>query len=147
MKLPAHLGLAGAYAARGEDRGQATAFVVGVLAALWLFAGIVVDGGLALSGKAHALDLAQEAARTGAQQLDVDRLRSNDDVRLVRGKATQAATAYVTAAGDSGRVAVRGDEITVHVTHHQRTQILTLIGVRVLTVTANATVRAERANP
>ncbi|MCQ6246176.1 hypothetical protein EC608_010695 [Streptomyces malaysiensis subsp. malaysiensis] len=118
-----------------------------MVAALWLFTGIVIDGGLALAGKAQALDVAQEAARTGAQQLDIGRLRSTQDVRLLTGKAARAAAAYVTATGDLGQAKVRGDEVTVKVTHRQPTQILQLVGVRTLTVTAHATVRAERANP
>jgi hypothetical protein len=52
----------------------------------------------------------------------------------------------VSATGDTGSATVRGDEVTVHVTHHQRAQILQLVGMRTLTVTAHATVRAERAN-
>ncbi|MFT9479753.1 pilus assembly protein TadG-related protein [Streptomyces sp. Mo3] len=131
-------------AVKNADGGQATAFMVGVAAALWLFAGIVVDGGLALAGKARALDVAQEAARTGAQQLDIARLRTADDVRLLHGKAAQAAASYITATGDTGTAAVHGDEVTVYVTHHQRAQILQLVGVRTLTVTGHATVRAER---
>ncbi|MEU6572556.1 pilus assembly protein TadG-related protein [Streptomyces sp. NPDC046805] len=133
--------------AAGDDRGQATAFVVGVFAALWLFAGIVVDGGLALAGKAQALDAAQEAARTGAQQLDVGRLRRSDEVRLVRDKAAAAARVYVASTGDSATASVKGEAVTVHVTHHQRTQILQLIGLRTLTVHATATAQAERATP
>ncbi|WP_060954419.1 pilus assembly protein TadG-related protein [Streptomyces hygroscopicus] len=147
MKLSAPLRFGRETVATDKDRGQVTAFVIGVVAALWLFAGIVVDGGLALAGKARALDVAQEAARTGAQQLDVGRLRSADDIRLSHGKATRSATSYVVATGDTGRATVRGDEVTVWVTHHQRAQILRVIGVRTLTVTARATARAERANP
>jgi hypothetical protein len=37
--------------------------------------------------------------------------------------------------------------VTVEVTHHQRMQILQLIGVRTLTVHATATAHAERATP
>ncbi|MER6091294.1 pilus assembly protein TadG-related protein [Streptomyces bluensis] len=131
----------------GDDRGQVTAFVVGVFAALWLLAGIVVDGGLALAGKARALDVAQEAARTGAQQLDVGRLRRGDEVRLVRDKAAAAARAYVASTRDSATASVKGEAVTVHVTHHQRTQILQLIGLRTLTVHATGTAHAERAAP
>ncbi|MFD7712136.1 TadE/TadG family type IV pilus assembly protein [Streptomyces sp. NPDC059786] len=138
---------AGARLTAGDDRGQVTAFVVGVFAALWLFAGIVVDGGLALAGKAQALDAAQEAARTGAQQLDVGQLRRGGDVRLVHDKAAAVARAYVASTGDSGTASVRGDAVTVRVTHHQRTQILQLIGLRDLTVHATGTAHAERAVP
>ncbi|MEV0093716.1 pilus assembly protein TadG-related protein [Streptomyces sp. NPDC050738] len=128
-----------------DDRGQVTAFVVIAVAGLWLLAGIVVDGGLALASKARALDVAQEAARTGAQQLDVGRLRESDRVRLLQGKAEQAAMTYVAGTRDKGSATVRGDRVTVRVTHRQPTQVLQLIGVSELTVSADASVRAQRA--
>ncbi|MER6062410.1 Tad domain-containing protein [Streptomyces sp. NPDC001792] len=130
-----------------DDRGQVTAFVVCVFAAMWLFAGIVVDGGLALAGKVQALDVAQEAARTGAQQLDIGRLRRGEEVRLVRDKAEAAARAYVASTGDSATATVKSEAVTVHVTHHQRTQILQLIGLRTLTMHATSTAHAERTTP
>ncbi|MFZ3555834.1 pilus assembly protein TadG-related protein [Streptomyces sp. BH055] len=129
------------------DRGQVTAFVAGVLLGLWLFAGIVVDGGLALAAKAQALDIAQEAARTGAQQLDVAGLRGANTIRLRQQAAAATARTYVTGKGASGTVTVKGADVTVHVTQHQRAQILQLIGVRTLTLTANATAHAERVTP
>ncbi|MEV0112552.1 pilus assembly protein TadG-related protein [Streptomyces sp. NPDC050844] len=147
MKLLRQLHVGFAQLAADPDRGQVTTFVVAVVLALWLFAGIVVDGGLALAGKARALDVAQEAARTGAQQLDIGRLRGGDDIRLVQGRAATTAKAYVASTGDAGTATVRGDEVTVHVTHHQRAQILQLVGVRTLTVRAQATAQAERATP
>ncbi|MGV4923698.1 Tad domain-containing protein [Streptomyces sp. BHT-5-2] len=142
-----HLACVRAGFVQGDDRGQATAFVVGVVAALWLFAGIVVDGGLALAGKARALDVAQEAARSGAQQLDVGQLRHHDEVRLVRAEAARAARAHVASAGDSGSAMVRGNAVTVHVTHRYHPQILQLVGLRTLTLHATATSHAERATP
>ncbi|MFF4501613.1 pilus assembly protein TadG-related protein [Streptomyces sp. NPDC001401] len=145
--LRAHLVQVCARMMAGDDRGQVTAFVVGVFAALWLFAGIVVDGGLALAGKTQALDVAQEAARTGAQQLDIGQLRRGGDVRLVRDQAAAAARAYVASTGDTGSASVKGDGVTVRVTHHQRTQILQLIGLRTLTVHASGTAHAERTTP
>ncbi|WP_199550354.1 TadE/TadG family type IV pilus assembly protein [Streptomyces sp. N35] len=146
MKLPGVL-TARLRAARDDDRGQVLAFVVIVLAGLWLFVGIVVDGGLALSAKVRAMDVAQEAARTGAQQIDLEELRRHERVQLVAGRAKSEAGAYVAAAGSTGTVAVKSNEITVHVTHRQRTQVLQLIGIRNLTVTAEATAQAQQAEP
>ncbi|QRX91160.1 pilus assembly protein TadG-related protein [Streptomyces noursei] len=146
-RLRTHLTNVRARLNHGDDRGQATAFVIGVMAALWLFAGIVVDGGLALAGKARALDVAQEAARSGAQQLDAGRLRDRHEVRLLRAEATRAAHAYVVSAGDSGGALVRGNAVTVEVTHRYRTQILQLVGLRSLTLHATATSHAERTSP
>ncbi|WP_338672605.1 pilus assembly protein TadG-related protein [Streptomyces sp. SCSIO 30461] len=130
-----------------DDRGQLTPFAVGVIAALWLFAGIVVDGGLALAAKAQALDTAQEAARVGAQQLDVGRLRRGSQVRLLKQRAAAAARAHIASTGDTGTASVRSDAVTVHVTHHQSTQVLQLIGLRTLTVHATGSARAERLTP
>ena len=76
-----------------DDRGQVVVAVAGGVVVLWLFAGIVIDGGLALAAAARAQDVAQEAARTGAQQVDVHRLR-NGTVRLrtAQAKPTRDAT-------------------------------------------------------
>ncbi|MFF3517379.1 TadE/TadG family type IV pilus assembly protein [Streptomyces sp. NPDC002573] len=130
-----------------DDRGQVTVFVVCVFAALWLFAGIVVDGGLALAAKTQALDAAGEAARIGTQQLDIGQLRRANQVRLLREKAAAAARTYIASTGDTGTASVQGDAVTVHVTHHQRTQILQLIGLRTLSVHATGTAHAERPTP
>lgn len=138
---------AGIRRAAGDDRGQVTAFVVGVFAVLWLFAGIVVDGGLALAGKARALDVAQEAARTGAQQLDIGQLRRGGEVRLVQNRAAAEARAYVASTGDTATASAKGNTVIVDVTHHQRTQLLRLIGLHTLTVHASGTAHAERATP
>ncbi|MEU7642107.1 pilus assembly protein TadG-related protein [Streptomyces sp. NPDC039016] len=146
-RLRAHLAVIRAKVVQGDDRGQVTAFVVGVVAALWLFAGIVVDGGLALAGKARALDVAQEAARSGAQQLDVGRLRSHHEAWLVHGEAARAARAYVASAGDTAVASVKGNAITVRVSHRYHPQILQLVGVRTLTVHATAMSHAERTTP
>lgn len=105
---------------------------------------IVVDGGLALAAKAQALDVAQEAARTGAQQLDIARLRSADEVRLQTARAAAAARHHVAATGDTGTAHVQADAVTVEVTHRQPTQILQLVGLRTLTVHATGTAHAQR---
>jgi hypothetical protein len=126
-----------------DDRGQVTAFVVGVLLGLWLFTGLVVDGGLALAAKVRTMDAAQEAARTGAQQLDVDALRENQSSRLNPGQAAQAARDYIAATGDTARVRVAGDTVTVHVTHHLRTQVLQLAGLGELTIAATGSAHAQ----
>ncbi|TXC95239.1 Tad domain-containing protein [Streptomyces sp. ISID311] len=146
-RLRAHLARVRAGFANGDDRGEVTAFVVCLVAALWLFAGIVVDGGLALAGKTRAMDVAQEAARSGAQQLDIGHLRHHNDIRLVRADAARAARAYVTSVKDSGSASVKANAVTVQVTHRYRTQILQLIGVRTLTLHVSGTAHAERATP
>ncbi|MEU7314906.1 pilus assembly protein TadG-related protein [Streptomyces sp. NPDC007083] len=117
--------------------------VAGGVVVLWLFAGIVIDGGLALAAAARAQDVAQEAARTGAQQLDVNQLR-NGTVRLRTAQAEADARRYVASSGDSGTASARQGKVTVQVTHRQPTQILKLIGKHTLTARASATAHAQR---
>ncbi|MFI7245198.1 pilus assembly protein TadG-related protein [Streptomyces qinglanensis] len=126
-----------------EDRGQVVVAVAGGVVVLWLFAGIVIDGGLALAAAARAQDIAQEAARTGAQQVDVDQLR-HGTVRLRTAQAEANARRYVASSGDSATVSARQDKVTVRVTHRQPTQILKLIGKHTLTARASATAHAQR---
>lgn len=126
-----------------DDRGQVTAFVAVVVLGLWLFTGIVVDGGLALAAKTRAWDNAQEAARTAAQHLDLAALRRDHIVRLDPERARQAARTYLTATGGTPRVHIEGDTVTVHLTHHLDTQVLQLAGLKQLTITATATATAR----
>lgn len=130
---------------RGSDEaGQITAMVVVCTAGLLLFTGLVLDGGLALAGKVDAADAAQEAARSGSQQIDLAQLRATRHVRLDRQRAAEAALRYVQATGDKGRVFVSGDRVTVTVTHRQRTQILSLVGLDELVTTATAIAQPEQ---
>ena len=126
------------------DAGQVTAVVVVSVAGLFLFAGLVIDGGLALAGKVRAADTAQEAARVACQQVDLPYLRATHRMRLNEAAASRAAYARVTAEGDTARVTVMGDEAQVTVTHLQRTQVLSLAGLKTLTTTASATAHIER---
>jgi putative Flp pilus-assembly TadE/G-like protein len=126
------------------DSGRITAFVAVMIAGLLLCAGLVLDGGLALAAKTDALDAAQEAARAGAQALDVAAARGLGPTTVDPAKGRQAASNSLAAAGYRGVVTVTGARVTVEVTHRQRTQILTLAGVSEITVTATATAEAQR---
>jgi hypothetical protein len=127
-----------------DDSGQATVFVVVCVAGLFMFAGLVIDGGLALAGKVRAADTAQEAARAACQQVDLPTLRATQRMRLDVAAASAVARGRVAALGDTARVRVTVDRVQVSVTHRQRTQVLSLIGLDTLTTTASATARIER---
>jgi Flp pilus assembly protein TadG len=124
--------------ARRED-GHVTAFVVVMMSALLLVAGLVLDGGLALMAKVRAINEAQEAARAGAQQLDLATYRGTGGVVLVPDRAAAAARTYLAATGNpdaaSAVVTVTGNRVAVTVTRHQRTQLLSMLGLGSLTVT------------
>ncbi|MBC9718018.1 hypothetical protein H9Y04_36345 [Streptomyces sp. TRM66268-LWL] len=127
-----------------DDAGQVSAMVVVMVAGLFLFAGLVLDGGLALAGKVRAADTAQEAARAACQAVDLEYLRSTQELRLDEPRARAAAQARVSAAGDSGTVHITADTATVEVTHRQPMQILSLIGISTLTTRAQASAHIER---
>src|SRR4029077_13727983 len=61
---------------RRSDSGQVTVFVVGIMAALLVLAGLVVDGGDVLAARQVAMENAQAAARAGAQAISLSAYRS-----------------------------------------------------------------------
>src|SRR5690348_17462140 len=98
------------------DRGHVTAFVILLVLAALLVAGLVLDGGLALSAKAQALDTAQEAARAGAQQLDLTLYRTQGIAQLDPARAAAAAQAWLKSAGIDGQATATTTTVTVTVT-------------------------------
>ncbi|HEY3943303.1 MAG TPA: hypothetical protein VGL60_12595 [Acidimicrobiales bacterium] len=129
------------------ESGMVTAFVVIFTAALIVMAGLVLDGGLALSAKVQAIDDAQAAARAGAQAIDIPSYRATGQITLDPTQATTDAEHYLAAAGHTGTVEVNGEQVTVTVTINQPTQILSLAGIGHLTVSGTGTATAEQANP
>jgi hypothetical protein len=124
--------------------GFVTAFTVIMVAALLALAGLVFDGGRALAGRVTALDEAQEAARVGAQQIDLPTFRATGTAVLDDNAATTAAEAYLASTGDTGTATVNGNAVTVTVTHLQPTEILSMIGIGSFTEHATATATAEQ---
>lgn len=118
------------------DSGQITAFVLVLTSTLVMMAGLVFDGGLVLSARARALGQAQEAARAGAQAIDLQAYRSRGLLVLDPVRARTAAQAYLTAANADGQVSINGQYVTVAIHHRQRTQILSAIGLTSLSVRA-----------
>jgi hypothetical protein len=131
-----------------EDRGSITAFVAVVAFALVMVAGMAYDGGRVLVAHQAARNDAEQAARVGAQQIDLTHLRQTNEPRLDPAEAASAAQAYLAEAGSSGTVAVDGASVTVTVTRVQ--PLLILPGAdRVITVreTATAVEDAEEVGP
>lgn len=127
-----------------DDRGQVTAFVVVMVGALILCAGLVIDGGLTLAGRVRATDEAQAAARAGAEEIDLAAYRQSGTVMLDPAQTTDAAERYLATTGDAGQVTVVGDTVTVSVESTQATQILGIAGLHSFTVSASATATAVR---
>jgi hypothetical protein len=125
------------------DAGQITAFVVVMMAALILLAGLVLDGGLTLAARERALGEAQEAARAGAQAINLAVYRQDGKLVLAPGEAVADARAYLAGIGASGAASVTGNVVTVTVTIVQPMQILDAAGLSAITVHATAAATPE----
>ncbi len=126
------------------DAGVVTAFTVVFVTALILVAGLVLDGGLALAAKVRAIHTAEEAARAGAQAVDLAGYRADGRVRLDPAGARQRAQAFLTAAGATGTVVVTGTRVTVTVHATVHTQLLSLAGLGRLEVSGVGAAEAVR---
>lgn len=129
--------------ARG-DEGQITVFVVVMTAALILVAGLVLDGGLTLATRERALGEAQQAARAGAQGINLAAYRQTGILILDPAQAATDARSYLAATGYQGSVQVTGNVVTVEVTATQRMQILDAAGLGAVTVHAAASAAPQR---
>ncbi|AHH98542.1 pilus assembly protein TadG-related protein [Kutzneria albida] len=129
---------------REDENGRVTAFVVITVAAALLFAGLVLDGGLALAAKVRAAGEAQEAARSGAQEIDLAAYRATGTLRLLPQQAGAAARSHLAAAGHIGTVSVAGNTVNVTVTVSQPTQLLGLVGIGSITVTGTGQAQPQR---
>jgi len=123
------------------DRGAATVWAILLVAVVGLLSGAVLDGGNAMATKVAALDVAQQAARAGANALDLQTLRQTGQVHLDPPAADAAARAFLAEAGISAAdatVTTTPTEVTVTVTRTEPTLLLQAAGVATLTVTATA---------
>jgi hypothetical protein len=121
-----------------DDRGSATGWALLTVLVVALLAGAVLDGGNAMAARVQALDIAQQAARSGANQLDLAALRNSGLVRLDPAGAQTAARQFLAQAGATGTVIATTTEVTVTVTRAQPTLLLQAVGVGAITVAATA---------
>lgn len=123
---------------RTNDSGQATAFLIVMASALLLLVAFVFDIGAALAERNRNIHIAQEAARAGAQQIDLAAYRDDGTVSLDPAAATSAAEAFLTDAGVQGFATVDGNVVTVTA---ETTFVFRLlpVGARTASGTAGAT--------
>ncbi|WP_336921821.1 pilus assembly protein TadG-related protein [Aquipuribacter sp. SD81] len=88
----------------GGDRGSTTLFVVVLMVALLLAAGLVTDGAGRVQALQRADTVAAEAARAAGQELDAARAVQGDPGVLDTARAAAAARAHLAAAGVEGSV-------------------------------------------
>lgn len=90
--------------------------------------GLVLDGGRALDAKLAAARAAQQAARSGADQLSQASIRSGGNA-VADQAAANAAQKYLAAAGEHGSVHINGSTVTVTVTGSVAPRVLSAFGV------------------
>lgn len=129
---------------RRSQRGSATVFLLGFAAVLMVGAGLVVDGGLALNKRSQLTDDAEQAARSGANAIDVDTLRGTGVLAVDPDKATAVATDFLSQRGYTNiSVVVNGNEVSTSAEASVDTAILSLVGINTFTVRGDATATPE----
>jgi hypothetical protein len=115
----------------GDDRGLASIAAVMLIVVVLAGATLVFDGGRALVAQRQIINVAEAAARAGAATADRHGLQ--------QGPATDAATAYVDAAGipdsDVMAITVTDQRVTVTLQAHRTGVFTSLLGNPTITVT------------
>lgn len=112
------------------EAGFVSLYVVVITVGLLAMAGLVIDGGNALAAREQATDVAQQAARAGADALSPESLRGSPTGLTASPAAAQAAANRVLdTAGVTGTVEVDGADVSVTVVVHKDTTILSAFGV------------------
>ncbi len=130
----------------GGDDGVASVVLVLLAGAFLALAGLVWDGGRAITARQQAADLAEQAARAGADDLDVSAARATGADRIDPAGAIAAACRYVAvAAPGAGCLAdATPAAVTVAVTTRTPTAVLGIVGIPSLTTHGHATASAVR---
>ena len=119
-----------------DERGVVSTFLAVIALAMLMAAGLAIDGGRKVNALLEASHLADNAARAGAQAVDLDTLRTTGDLRLLPDQAVSRASGYLTNLGHTGEITVVGDTVTVTVS---LTVDPVLLPIGLITVTATET--------
>jgi len=125
-----------------RDDGSISVFFAVFAIALLLAVGLVVDGGARIRAHQRVNAIAEEAARSGGQEVDIALAQSGEGVRLVRAQARAAATEHLRAAGIRGEVSILGDDrLVVRAEDSVEMIFLPLIGISSATVVGRGEAR------
>jgi len=128
-----------------NERGAVSTFLAVIALALLMAAGLAIDGGRKVNALREASHLADNAARAGAQAVDLDTLRTTSDLQLHADQAARQVDEYLTSLGyTAAEVTVTGDRVTVTVA---LTVDPVLLPTGPITVTATETAAAITQEP
>jgi hypothetical protein len=129
------------------ERGSVTVFLLAMVPVALLLIGMAYDPARAFVVHTRAVNLAEQAARQGAQQVDIASVRAGGDWRLDRPRALQAARAFLAGTGQRGQVrivtdpATGTDAVQVQVRWSVPTVYLGIVGKTSFAGTGEATAR------
>lgn len=124
-----------------SESGTVTILVVGLSTALLMVAGLLFDGGQILAARREMFAVADNAARAGAQAIDLGALRAGAPAQLESAAAEAAARGYLDRLGHDGSVRVTGDEVAVTVSTTVDLALLSAVGLEARTVTGTGHAR------
>lgn len=135
----------------GRDRGTIAMYTVLFTPVVIMLAGLLVDGGLAIHARQRAADMAEQAARAGANQIDTDALRQTGEPVLDPGRARAAACDLLASYSDQvtgSQCDADEQEVAVSVRISVRPQLLGIIpGFGEFQMTSSATARPVTGGP
>ena len=119
-----------------DDAGSITMISTEFAIALILLLGLVVDGGRALTALRRADNLAEQAARAGAQAIDRTQLGRTGRTCLDPPQARRYALSYLAAVGiTNATVTASSTSVHVRVPATEHTLIVQAVGIRTVSVT------------
>ena len=99
-----------------QERGAVSTFLAVIALALLMAGGLAIDGGRKVNALREASHIADNAARAGAQAVDLDTLRTTGDLRLLPRETTDRVDQYLAPLGYTAtQVVVNDAEVTVTV--------------------------------
>lgn len=134
---------------RKRDRGTVSIFTVIFALFVILLAGLLVDGGLAIHARERAADIAEQAARAAADDIDMTHLRTTGHPRIADGatacaKARRLVAKYPEAGGTECVVSADRQFAIVQVTIQVKLQLLSIMpGFHTFTITSKASAHPQ----
>lgn len=119
--------------------GQALVWVAVLLPVFLAIVGLALDGGAVFAARRQTQNVADAAARAGAQQIDILRYRATGEVTLDRPMARYVAWQYVEGLGGLDATVEAGDrQVTVRVRRDVPLSFLKLVGLSNTSIGATA---------
>lgn len=128
--------------ARRSEAGVVTVTITVLVIAIIAAAGLVIDGGRLLAARRDAANTAAAAARSAAQELDVSRFETGNNVTLTIEDATNVAREIITRQGynlTDTTITINGAVVRIEIREDVPLTLLTFTGLRTRTVTGTAT--------